>query len=195
MDEPSNTSYGGPSSGLSENTPSKEDATQNQPPNTNSQPVVSSTTTSIPQPPEVPSDTLGSLNPVQLTAQAKIPPLMSIQTNVATLTSQPTPSPNTPPVNNPTPAPPKETPLQSALSTEGASVTSVPEASTTQIPPVVQAPPAAVTNSTMVFGKPRVSQGKVLDGTSSYSTGDTDSDEGYVSLCVCWLCLLCVCES
>ena len=189
MAEPSNTSYGGLDSGPGENTTSKEDGIQNQLPNTNSQPVASSIITPTPQPPVAPSDTLGSLNPVQLTAQAKIPSLMSIQTNVATLTSQPTPSPNPPPVNNPTSTSQTETPSsQSTLSTEGGSTLSLPEASTTQTPPVPV--PAAVANSTVSFGRPRVSQGKVLDGTtsqlsvSSYSIGDTDSDDGYVLLCI-----------
>lgn len=177
MADISNTSYGGPDNGSHEITPGKEDTLPKPPPAFISQNSNTSHISVSPQPSVSSSETLGTLNPNQLTAntQAKIPPLMGIQTNVTVLTTDPNP----PTVSNPTSAP------QTEVSAPPSSMTTV--AGSGDILSVTStSAPAADTNSssspaTVSLGKPRMSQGKVMDGSysqASYSTEEAENDDG-----------------
>ncbi len=187
-----NTSYGGPENGSSEITTSKEDVFPNQHSTFSSQIANSGHISNTLLSSGASSDTLEALNPNQLTAnaQANIPPLMSIHhTNVTALPTDTTP--NLLPANNPNPPvslpqvslpqvslPPVQAALQGTNTMDG--VANLP-----LIPmPVVTTTGVGSSTNVVSLGKPKVSHGKVMDGTSPHlfaaSEGDTENDNGYV---------------
>ena len=189
MDDSSNTSYGGQENGSSEMMmiTGKEDVFPiNQPSTFNSQIANSGHISNALLSSVISSETLESLNPNQLTAnaQANIPPLMSIHhtsTNVTTLPTDTT-TPNLLPANNPVSLLPQ---VEAAAPPQG--ITTMDGGANLPLIPAAVVTTAGGGSSTTVvsLGKPKVSHGKVMDGISPHvftaSEGDTDNDDGYVS--------------
>ncbi len=182
-----NTSYGGLENGSSEITTSKEDVFPNQHSTFTSQIGNSGHISNTLLSSGASSETLEALNPNQLTAnaQANIPPLMSIHhTNVTALPTDTTP--NLIPANNPNPPvslPPVSLPQVQAAPQGTTTMDSV--ANLPLIPmPVVTTTGVGSSTNVVSLGKPKVSHGKVMDGTSPHlfaaSEGDTENDNGYV---------------
>lgn len=138
----------------------------------------------------VSSEALSHLNPSQLTAkaQARIPSLMSIRTNVSSTLSH---TSLTPPVSNQSFASQGDHSLTHTPSVSSGSSLSLSNMS------VPTTNPSKTPSNSSIAGKPRESQGKVMEHSpsslhsnsyTSVNSGDNDSMEeesGYACVCVC----------